>query len=319
MSFFEQIAAALDRDGIESRVNDDTLFVPITMDLEVQFVTIDEDLPAAEVYVAAADVDSDDDDFEAVLVSVVFSVEDAVEAVAHHVATDRVVTLLRVLLDGDDDRISDLEFEQDPEEATLLTAEVGETSLLQVLVTANDNQPTAHVRFISQDSDLDDIVDQAIAEFWESDTETILTDDDRRRMFADLYADAASMRTEVLTLGAFTDFGKLLDALSLAADNAEVWEDQLAPVEDGFVESLYAPFQDDDDDDDDFDDDDFDDDDYDDDDYDDGDEDEDEGDFDDEDDDLDDEDDDDSADEGDDGNDEELPDEDSPVVPLGGA
>ena len=251
MSFFEQIAAALDRDGIESRVNDDTLFVPITMDLEVQFVTIDEDLPAAEVYVAAADVDSDDDDFEAVLVSVVFSVEDAVEAVAHHVATDRVVTLLRVLLDGDDDRISDLEFEQDPEEATLLTAEVGETSLLQVLVSANDNEPTAHVRFIAQDSDLDDIVDQAIAEFWESDTETILTDDDRRRMFADLYADAAAMRTEVLTLGAFTDFGKLLDALSLAADNAEVWEDQLAPVEDGFVESLYAPFQDDDDDDDD--------------------------------------------------------------------
>ncbi len=314
MSFFEQIAAALDRDGIESRVNDDTLFVPITMDLEVQFVTIDEDLPAAEVYVAAADVDSDDDDFEAVLVSVVFSVEDAVEAVAHHVATDRVVTLLRVLLDGDDDRISDLEFEQDPEEATLLTAEVGETSLLQVLVTANDNQPTAHVRFISQDSDLDDIVDQAIAEFWESDTETILTDDDRRRMFSDLYADAAAMRTEVLTLGAFTDFGKLLDALSLAADNAEVWEDQLAPVEDGFVESLYAPFQDDDDDDDD----DFDDDDLDDE-YDDEDDDDDEGDFDDEDDDLDDEDDDDSADEGDDGNDEELPDEDSPVVPLGGA
>ena len=134
-------------------------------------------------------------------------------------------------------------------------------------------------------------------------------------MFADLYADAASMRTEVLTLGAFTDFGKLLDVLSLAADNAEDWEDQLAPVEDGFVESLYAPFQDDDDDDDD----DFDDDDLDDDDYDDGDEDEDEGDFDDEDDDLDDEDDDDSADEGDDGNDEELPDEDSPVVPLGGA
>lgn len=300
MSFFEQIAAALDRDGIESRVNDDTLFVPITMDLEVQFVTIDEDLPAAEVYVAAADVDSDDDDFEAVLVSVVFSVEDAVEAVAHHVATDRVVTLLRVLLDGDDDRISDLEFEQDPEEATLLTAEVGETSLLQVLVTADGNVPTAHVRFISQDSDLDDIVDQAIAEFWESDTETILTDEDRRRMFADLYADAASMRSEVLTLGAFTDFGKLLDALSLAADNAEVWEDQLAPVEDGFVESLYAPFQDDDDDDgDDFDDDDLDDE------------------YDDEDGDDDFDDDEDEDDHGDD--DEELPDEDSPVVPLGGA
>ena len=255
MSFFEQIAAALDREDIESRVNGDTLFVPITMDLEVQFVTIDDELPAAEVYVAAADVDSDDDDFEAVLVSVVFSVEDAVEAVAHHVATDRVVTLLRVLLDGEDDRVSDLEFEQDSEEATLVTAEVGEASLLQVLVTANDNEPVAHVRFIAQDENLDDIVDQAIGEFWDSDTETILTDDDRRKMFADLYADAASLRNEVLTLGAFKDFDKLLDVLSLAADRAEEWEDQLAPVEDGFAESLYSTYQDDDwDDDDDYDD-----------------------------------------------------------------
>ncbi|NMF08569.1 hypothetical protein [Corynebacterium xerosis] len=246
MSFFEQIAAALDREDIESRVNGDTLFVPITMDLEVQFVTIDDELPAAEVYVAAADVDSDDDDFEAVLVSVVFSVEDAVEAVAHHVATDRVVTLLRVLLDGEDDRVADLEFEQDAEEATLVTAEVGEASLLQVLVTANGNEPVAHVRFIAQDENLDDIVDQAIAEFWDSDTETILTDDDRRKMFADLYADAASLRNEVLTLGAFTDFDKLLDVLSLAADRAEEWEDQLAPVEDGFAESLYSTYQGDD-------------------------------------------------------------------------
>ncbi|PMC61917.1 hypothetical protein CJ204_08190 [Corynebacterium xerosis] len=246
MSFFEQIAAALDREDIESRVNGDTLFVPITMDLEVQFVTIDDELPAAEVYVAAADVDSDDDDFEAVLVSVVFSVDDAVEAVAHHVATDRVVTLLRVLLDGEDDRVADLEFEQDAEEATLVTAEVGEASLLQVLVTANGNEPVAHVRFIAQDENLDDIVDQAIAEFWDSDTETILTDDDRRKMFADLYADAASLRNEVLTLGAFTDFDKLLDVLSLAADRAEEWEDQLAPVEDGFAESLYSTYQGDD-------------------------------------------------------------------------
>lgn len=279
MSFFEDIAAALDREDIESRVNGDTLFVPITLDLEVQFVTIDEDLPAAEVYVAAADVDSDDDDFEAVLVSVVFSVEDAVDAVAHHVATDRVVALLRTLLDGDDDRVSDLEFEQDPEEATLVSAEVGESSVLQVLVSANGNDPVAHVRFIAQDENLDDIVDQAIAEFWDSDTETILTDEDRRKMFADLYADAASLRNEVLTLGSFRDFDKLLDVLSLAADRAEEWEDQLAPVEDGFAESLYESYRDgddwdddddyDDNDEDDFDDDDFDDDELDDDDLDD--------------------------------------------------
>ncbi|AYX81447.1 hypothetical protein ACLB3B_07075 [Corynebacterium amycolatum] len=257
MSFFEQIAAALDREGIESRVNDDTLFVPITSDLEVQFVTIDEDIPAAEVYVAAADVDDEDDEFEAVLVSAVFSVEDAVAAVAHHVATDQVVGLLRTLLDGDDDRIADLEFEQDPEEATLVTSEVGTSSLVQVLVTAHNNEPSAHVRFISQDANLDDIVDQAIAEFWDSDTETVLTDDDRRKMFADLYSDIQTLRNEVLTLGTFKDFDKLMDVLALVVDRAEEWEDQLAPVDDGYAEYIYSDHvasldgDDDDDDDDD--------------------------------------------------------------------
>ena len=93
MSFFEDIAAALDVDGIESRVHDDTMFVPITPELEIQFVEIDPILPAANVYIAAADVDEDDDDFEAVLVSVVFSVDDALDAVARHVATDQVVTV----------------------------------------------------------------------------------------------------------------------------------------------------------------------------------------------------------------------------------
>lgn len=256
MSFFEQIAAALDREGIESRVNDDTLFVPITSDLEVQFVTIDEDIPAVEVYVAAADVDDEDDEFEAVLVSAVFSVEDAVAAVAHHVATDQVVGLLRTLLDGDDDRIADLEFEQDPEEATLVTSEVGTSSLVQVLVTAHNNEPSAHVRFISQDANLDDIVDQAIAEFWDSDTETVLTDDDRRKMFADLYSDIQTLRNEVLTLGTFKDFDKLMDVLALVVDRAEEWEDQLAPVDDGYAEYIYSDHvasldEDDDDDDDD--------------------------------------------------------------------
>lgn len=56
MSFFEDIASALDAEGIESRVNDDVMFVPITSDLEIQLVEIDPILPAANVYIAAADV-----------------------------------------------------------------------------------------------------------------------------------------------------------------------------------------------------------------------------------------------------------------------
>lgn len=269
MSFFEDIAAGLDSDGIESRVNGDTMFVPITSDLEIQFVEIDSLLPAANVYIAAANVDEDDDEFEAVLVSVVFSVEDAVAAVAKHVATDQVVTVLRDLLEGTDERIQDLEFFQDAVNANLVRAEVGQNSELQVLVEVEDGVPTATVNFIAIGESFEDLIDQAIEELWESDGDAVLSDEDRQRMFADLTSELEFVTDEVLDLGTFTDFDRLFDILSLADDQAEDWEAQLVPFEDEEFDEpdVYDLFvddseedDDDDDDDEDDDDDDFDDD-----------------------------------------------------------
>ncbi|AGS34549.1 hypothetical protein B841_05380 [Corynebacterium maris DSM 45190] len=227
MSFFEEIAAALDQDGIESRVHDDTMFVPITSDLEIQFVEIDALMPAANVYIAAADVDEDDEDFEAVLVSVVFSVADAASTVARHVATDQVVTVLRDLLEGTDERIGDLEFFQDTVNANLVRAEVGENSELQVLVEVVGETPTAAVEFLTVGSQQDDLLDEVIDEFWESDAEATLSDEDKQRLFG-----GADVVDEVLDLGSFTDFDRLFDVLSLAADQAEDWEEQLLPFDD---------------------------------------------------------------------------------------
>lgn len=263
MSFFEDIAAGLDSDGIESRVNGDTMFVPITSDLEIQFVEIDSLLPAANVYIAAANVDEDDDEFEAVLVSVVFSVEDAVAAVAKHVATDQVVTVLRDLLEGTDERIQDLEFFQDAVNANLVRAEVGQNSELQVLVEVEDGVPTATVNFIAIGESFEDLIDQAIEELWESDGDAVLSDEDRQRMFADLTSELEFVTDEVLDLGTFTDFDRLFDILSLADDQAEDWEAQLVPFEDEEFDEpdVYDLFvddseeDDDEDDDDDFDDD----------------------------------------------------------------
>ncbi|MGC2865064.1 hypothetical protein ACMG4H_09405 [Corynebacterium glutamicum] len=264
MSFFEDIAAGLDSDGIESRVNGDTMFVPITSDLEIQFVEIDSLLPAANVYIAAANVDEDDDEFEAVLVSVVFSVEDAVAAVAKHVATDQVVTVLRDLLEGTDERIQDLEFFQDAVNANLVRAEVGQNSELQVLVEVEDGVPTATVNFIAIGESFEDLIDQAIEELWESDGDAVLSDEDRQRMFADLASELEFVTDEVLDLGTFTDFDRLFDILSLADDQAEDWEAQLVPFEDEEFDEpdVYDLFVDDseEDDDEDDDDDDFDDD-----------------------------------------------------------
>ncbi len=247
MSFFEDIAAALDREGIESRVGGETLFVPMNAALEIQFVEIDAHLPAANVYIAAADVDEDDDEFEAVLVAVVFSVADAVAAVAEHMATDQVVTVLRDLLEGTDERIGDLEFFQDHLNPQQVRAEVGQNAELQVVVEAVDGVPNAKVSFVALPDDYDDVIDDAEGELWESDGDAELSDEDRARLF-DAIHDEAVADAERLELGSFTDFDRLFDVLSLAADQAEDWESQLLPVDDDFDEpDVYDIFGQDDD------------------------------------------------------------------------
>ncbi|MEJ5928854.1 hypothetical protein WG915_09560 [Corynebacterium sp. H128] len=245
MSFFEDIAAALDAEGIESRVNDDTMFVPITAELEIQFVEIDPILPAANVYVAAADVDEDDEDFEAVLVSVVFSVEDALTTVNRHVATDQVVTLLSDLLLGTDERITDLEFYQSTDDPNLVIADVAENSEVRVLVDVHEDVPTAFVAFVSVDATYEDMIDEAISEVWEADDDIDISDEDRARLFEDIQEDVATQVSEILDLGSFTDFDRLFDVLSLAADQADDWEAQLTAFdEDEFEPEVYDIFAD---------------------------------------------------------------------------
>lgn len=258
MSFFENIATALDAEGIESRVNDDIMFVPITSDLEIQFVEIDPLLPAANVYIAAADVDEDDEDFEAVLVSVAFSVEDAVEAVARHIATDQVVTVLRDLLEGTDERIAELEFMQDEFNPNLVVAEVANDSELRVLVETVDGIPSAIVRFLSfayvddeeldvdDTSEIDDYDDATIQELWDVDAESgveaeePLTDEEYRLLLASSMLDVAEpvieIPAETLELGTYVDFDRLFDVLGLVSERALDWESQLVPFDAGEFE-----------------------------------------------------------------------------------
>ncbi|MGV0369011.1 DNA primase [Corynebacterium aurimucosum] len=274
MSFFEDIASALDGEGIESRVNDDVMFVPITSDLEIQFVEIDPILPAANVYIAAADVDEDDEDFEAVLVSVAFSVDDAVEAVSRHIATDQVVTVLRDLLEGTDERIAELEFLQDEFNPNLVVAEVANDSELRVLVETIDGVPSAIVRFLSFDFDeeeLDELEDEAISKLWDIETPEDLSEEERVAIFGDAedvdggLAPIIEVPAEALELGTYTDFDRLFDVLSLVSDQALDWEAQLVSIDDSDFDEpeVYDIFGADDEDEDDvlFDDDDDDDDD----------------------------------------------------------
>lgn len=260
MSFFEDIASALDAEGIESRVNEDVMFVPITSDLEIQFVEIDPLLPAANVYIAAADVDEDDEEFEAVLVSVAFSVDDAVEAVSRHIATDQVVTVLRDLLEGTDERIAELEFDQDELNPHLVVAEVGNDSELRVLVETVDGVPSAIVRFLAFDfdeEDIEELEDEAVTEMWQVDEEgEDLDENERLALFGDTDSDdipIVEVPAEALELGTYTDFDRLFDVLGLVSEQALDWEAQLVNFdEDDFEEpDVYDIFCEDADDDDD--------------------------------------------------------------------
>ncbi|WKS55616.1 DNA primase [Corynebacterium accolens] len=258
MSFFEDIASALDAEGIESRVNEDVMFVPITSDLEIQFVEIDPLLPAANVYIAAADVDEDDEEFEAVLVSVAFSVDDAVEAVSRHIATDQVVTVLRDLLEGTDERIAELEFDQDELNPHLVVAEVGNDSELRVLVETIDDVPSAIVRFLAFDfdeEDIEELEDEAVTEMWQVDEEgEDLDENERLALFDNTDSDdipIVEVPAEALELGTYTDFDRLFDVLGLVSEQALDWEAQLVNFdEDDFEEpDVYDIFCEDADDD----------------------------------------------------------------------
>ena len=260
MSFFEDIASALDAEGIESRVNEDVMFVPITSDLEIQFVEIDPLLPAANVYIAAADVDEDDEEFEAVLVFVAFSVEDAVEAVSRHIATDQVVTVLRDLLEGTDERIAELEFDQDEFNPHLVVADVGNDSELRVLVETIDGVPSAIVRFLAFDfdeEDIEELEDEAVTELWRVDEEgDDLDENERLALFGNTDSDdipILEVPAEALELGTYTDFDRLFDVLGLVSEQALDWEAQLVNFdEDDFEEpDVYDIFSEDADDDDD--------------------------------------------------------------------
>ena len=155
--------------------------------------------------------------------------------------------MLRDLLEGTDERIGDLEFFQDHLNPQQVRAEVGQNAELQVVVEAVDGVPNAKVSFVALPDDYDDVIDDAEGELWESDGDAELSDEDRARLF-DAIHDEAVADAERLELGSFTDFDRLFDVLSLAADQAEDWESQLLPVDDDFDEpDVYDIFGQDDD------------------------------------------------------------------------
>lgn len=264
VSFYSRIAEALDEEGVESRVVDGLLLVPIAPELEIQFQHIQVEgglstIDAANVFVARSE-DSDDFDevddpeaseestgdrdqafeddgfdeqFEAALVSVVFSVEGAVEEVNKHMTTDQLVTVLHDLLEGTDDRISNLEFVQDFHDALSVSAEVGDGSLLHVQLADGDEGAQATVQFVTFGEDFDTLIEQAESEIFSDDLE--LGETEKFELYQSTVADIGELTQEVLELGTFSDFDLLFNALAVAQAQAHEWETLLAPLDDDLL------------------------------------------------------------------------------------
>lgn len=216
MSFFEDIASALDQHGIEARISEAGMLVPITTDLEIHFIEINPYFPAANVYIAAAGVGLDGygsgyEEDESSLVSVVFSVEDAVQAVIGHIATDQMIQVLGDLLHGYDERLSDLMFLQDTRLGHVVTASVANNSTLVVIMHAGEDVPAATLKFVAGQDDEELPLD--------------LLHPGRQPSLMGEYS-------EVLELGVFEDFDRLFDVIALAAQQADLWEALLEPFED---------------------------------------------------------------------------------------
>ena len=250
MGFYEDIAEALDSEDIESRIAEDTLFVPIAPELEIQFSLIQgvgaaESIQAANVFVAMADVSDEDEQFDAALVGVVFSVEAAVREVAKYMAMDQVISVLNELLEGDDERLDELEFEQDPYEPFVVYASVGEDSVLIAELSSEGAAPTGNVSFVTYGDDFDELLEQATEELIEDDED--VTESEKQEIFRSAVADVGEQTREVLELGTFEDFEAMFDALAVAAQQAYDWEEMLVPLDDRYEFDLGDDEDDDDD------------------------------------------------------------------------
>lgn len=236
MGFYEDIAEALDAEGFESRIAGDTLFVPITSELDLQFVGMEssgpiEGLEAATVFLTQSAVSAGEEVLEAVLVGAVFSVDAAVKEVVKHVATDRIIEVLEELLEGEDDRLEDVNFEQDPVQPHVLYAPMGDYSMLMVSVQMEDETPCGLVQFITHGEGFEDLMDQAAREIVEGD-EHARSIEQRRFIMDSLAADVGDTTREIMELGRFEDFDVMFDAIAAASQNALEWEELLVPIED---------------------------------------------------------------------------------------
>ncbi|MEZ2122267.1 MULTISPECIES: hypothetical protein [unclassified Corynebacterium] len=249
MSFYEDLAAALDAEGIESRVNDDTLFVPISSGVEIQFDVTNELLPAANIYIAAAPdaavtdpaLAGDEEEFEAVLVSAVFSVDAAVDAVLDHMATDAIVDLVDELVTDPDGRFGELQFTAVEGEPITVRSPAAENSELDIVIDIVDGEPVATVTLTTFDPDLEALLDDQL-----NGVDGPVDDALIEELIGYFIAEGLILPEQTMGLGAYTDFKRLLTVMPFIAEHVAEWEEELSSTADDYDDLFFGEPRDED-------------------------------------------------------------------------
>ena len=121
---------------------------------------------------------------------------------------------------------------QDHEEENRVSASLGDNTSVTVTIEIVEGIPTAKVQFDAIDPEFEAHMMEAERHFSAMGEVRKLSMREVNAKIEEYASSILETCTETLDLGSFTDFDKLFDVLSLAADQAESWAEQLVPLDD---------------------------------------------------------------------------------------
>lgn len=240
VSFYEKVAEALDERGIESRIHDEVLLIPIASDVElsIESVALSENventlvnkITPAHVFVSRP-LDSDEEEvFSSAFVGVVFSVDSAVETVNRFMATEQVVSIMSALIEGTDERLNDMPFRQDIRDPLTLRADVGDSSEICVEIEAGESTPVIKVIFSTTPVEAVEQLENTVEDIVRT-LPAQPTEEEIARIYEETECHMGAEWVESIDVGVVDNFDELCDLLVVAQYMADTWEELLDPLE----------------------------------------------------------------------------------------
>ncbi|AZA13277.1 hypothetical protein ACFPVT_00875 [Corynebacterium choanae] len=220
MSFYEDLASALDENRIEQRIVDGAMYIPTPSGIDLKILVDNEVLPAASIYLLDYG-DSTSELESSTLLEVAFSVAGATAAIRTFLETSQALSFIDDLVDDPLGRFPELAFASPETGVPIAYAPCGNQGLLVVEITTIGSMQQAAVSLLLAPESLLEMLSQ-------QQTPSGATDDAVYAVFDELTAPGSHTYSAYVSLGSFEDFGRLSTVLPFMATQARHWEQQLA-------------------------------------------------------------------------------------------